>query len=204
MTHRKKILVVGGTGTIGQAVVHELQKRHEVITVGHQKGDQQVDITSTASIKQLYQRVGQIDAVVSASGKVKFAPLSQMNETAYHIGLNDKLMGQINLVLLGLDFIKDQGSFTLMSGILSRDPIASGSSAAMVNGAIDGFVKAAAIELPRGIRINSISPTIVEESLAALQDYFYGYKAVPVSDVALAFSKSVEGLQTGQTYRVGY
>lgn len=199
---RKKIMVVGGTGTIGHAVIKELSQRHDVICVAHSHGDYTVDITSSSSIQQLYQKVGKLDAVVSTTGKVKFAPLNQMDSSGYQIGLDNKLMGQVNLVLLGIDFIMDGGSFTLTSGILSHDPIAAGTSAAMVNGAVDSFVKAAAIELPRGIRINSISPTVIEESLSLYQDFFRGYKPVPVCDVALAYSKSVEGLQTGQTYYV--
>lgn len=198
-----KILVVGGTGTIGQAVVTELSKRHEIIIAAHNHGDIQMDITSQESIHAMYKKIGSLDAVVSTTGTVHFEVLSQMNETKYRIGLDSKLMGQINLVLLGLHYLRDQGSFTLTSGILNRDPIAQGSSAAMVNGALDGFVKSAAIEMPRGIRINCISPTVIEEAMKDYAPYFRGFVPVTAATAASAYSKSVEGKQTGQIYTVG-
>lgn len=155
------------------------------------------------SIEKMYQAVGQFDAVVSTVGKVHFDELTKMTHEHYLVGLHDKLMGQVNLVIAGLRYINDGGSFTLTSGILSRDPIRYGSSAAMVNAAIDGFVVGSAIEMPRGIRINSVSPTILAESMDAYGDYFHGYETVTAARVALAYSKSVEGLQTGKVYQVG-
>jgi NAD(P)-dependent dehydrogenase (short-subunit alcohol dehydrogenase family) len=197
-----KIIVVGGTGTIGKAIVTELKERHEVITAGFSHGDLHVDITQAASIKKMYESVGEFDALISATGKVHFGDLSEMTEKEYHLGLNNKLMGQVNLVLLGCHYIQDSGSFTLTSGILSHDPIRFGSSASMVNGALDSFVQSAAIEMPRGIRINVVSPTVLTESMDAYAGYFRGFEPVPAARVALAYSKSVEGLQTGQVYRV--
>jgi len=198
-----KIIVVGGTGTIGKAVVNELAQRHTVIVAGHKHGDVQLDIADPQSIERLYQAVGKFDALVATTGTVHFAALSDMTTEKYQIGLQSKLMGQINLVLIGLRYIADAGSFTLTSGILNRDPIKAGSSAAMVNGAIDAFIRSAAIEMPRAIRINAVSPTILTESMARYADYFRGFKPVDAADVALAYSKSVEGAQTGQVYRVG-
>jgi NAD(P)-dependent dehydrogenase (short-subunit alcohol dehydrogenase family) len=195
-----KIIVVGCTGTIGKAVVNELAARHEVIPLGHE----QVDITNPNSIENMYKKIGAFDALVSTTGQVKFIELTKMTEADFLVGLNNKLMGQVNLVTIGLKYIKDKGSFTLTSGVLNQDPIAMGSSAAMVNGAIDGFVTGAAIEMARGIRINVVSPTVVAEAMGAYGDYFRGFDPVPLAKVALAFSKSVEGLQTGQIYRVGY
>jgi NAD(P)-dependent dehydrogenase (short-subunit alcohol dehydrogenase family) len=111
-------------------------------------------------------------------------------------------MGQVNIVLIGREYIQDQGSFTLISGILSDDPIRTGSSASMVSAAIDGFVKAAAIEMPRGIRINAVNASVIAEAMDVYGPYFLGFPSVPASKVALAFSKSIEGAQTGQVYRV--
>ncbi|KTD47554.1 short chain dehydrogenase [Legionella quateirensis] len=195
-----KIMVIGGTGLIGSAVVEELKPRHEVICVGHSSGDYTVNIEDPKTIKTLYQKVGRVDAVVLTTGRVTFLGLSQMTTSDFNVGLNSKLMGQVNCVLLGLDYLNDAGSFTLTSGILNHDPIAAGASAAMVNGGIDGFVTAAAIEMPRGIRINAVSPTVVTEAMDVYGSYFRGYEPVPVERVARAFSKSVEGLQTGTIY----
>lgn len=197
-----KIIVIGGTGTIGSAVVTELAKRHSVVVVGQSRGDVQVDITDLSSIENMYKSIGQFDAVVSTVGKVHFGPLAEFDADKYMIGLKDKLLGQVNLVLAGLRYINDNGSFTLTSGILSSDPIRYGSSASMVNGALDAFVISAAIEMTRGLRINVVSPTVLQESMQKYADYFHGFAPVAAERVALAYSKSVEGLQTGKVINV--
>jgi NAD(P)-dependent dehydrogenase (short-subunit alcohol dehydrogenase family) len=197
-----RIIVVGGTGTIGKAVVNELKSRHTVITAGRKHADVEVDIESPASIEKMYQTVGEFDAVIATTGKVSFAALSAMTPESYAVGLNNKLMGQVNMVLIGSRYINEGGSFTLTSGILSHDPIRNGSSASMVNGALESFVKAAAIELTKNVRINIVSPTILLESMHVYGEYFLGFEPVPVARVALAYTKSTEGLQTGQIYTV--
>ncbi|MEK1911779.1 MAG: short chain dehydrogenase [Pseudomonas chlororaphis] len=198
-----KILLIGASGTIGSAVDKELSQRHEIIRIGRTSGDFQVDISDSASIRALFEQTGRFDALICAAGNVSFAPLGEMSAQHFALGLQDKLMGQVNLLLIGREFANDGASFTFTSGILNRDPIRSGASAALVNGAIDGFVRAAAIELPRGLRVNSVSPTVLEEAMDSYAPYFRGYKPVPGADVARAYAKSVEGLQTGQTFIVG-
>lgn len=199
-----KVIVVGGTGTIGKAVVRELGERHQIISVSHHRSELTVDIKNLSSIQKMYEAIGPFDALVSTVGKVHFGKMLDMTESDYEIGLHDKLMGQVNLVLQGLKHINDAGSFTLTSGILSHDPIRYGTSASMVNAAIEGFVRSAAIEMPKGIRINSVSPTVLVESMESYADYFRGFEPVTAERVALAYSKSVEGAQTGQIYKVGY
>ncbi len=197
-----KIVLVGASGTIGKAVAAELGARHEIVAVGRNSGEVQLDITDAASIRAGLARIGKFDALVSAAGKVKFAPLDQLDEEGYAVGLKDKLMGQVNLVLLGREHIADGGSFTLTTGVLSHDPIRAGSSASMVNGAIDAFVRAAAIELPRGVRINAVSPGVILESMPGYAPFFRGHEPVPAARAALAYSKSVEGALTGQVFSV--
>ena len=198
-----KILLIGAGGTIGSAVDKELSQRHEIVRIGRKSGDFQVDISDSASIRKLFEQTGKFDALICAAGNVTFAPLAEMTEESFALGLKDKLMGQVNLLLIGREFANDGASFTFTSGILNRDPIRTGASAALVNGAIDAFVKAAAIELPRGLRINSVSPNVLVEAMGSYAPYFRGFKPVPAADVALSYAKSVEGLQTGQTYIVG-
>ncbi|MGH8383799.1 short chain dehydrogenase [Pseudomonas sp.] len=198
-----KILLIGANGTIGSAVAKELEQRHEIVRIGRSSGDYQVDISDSTSIRRLFGQTGRFDALVCAAGNVTFAPLGEMTEEHFALGLNDKLMGQVNLLLIGREFINDGGSFTFTTGITSHDPIRTGASASLVNGAIDAFVKAAAIELPRGLRVNSISPNVLLEAMPAYAPYFRGFKPVPAAEVALAYAKSVEGLQSGQTYHVG-
>ncbi len=197
-----RIVLVGASGTIGQAVAAELGARHEIVAVGSKSGDVRLDITDTASIRAGLAEIGRCDAIVSTVGKVKFAPLAEMTDADLWVGLNNKLMGQVNLALIGREFLDDGGSITLTSGVLSHDPVRAGSSASMVNGAIDAFVRAAAIELPRGLRINSVSPGVLLESMPAYGPFFRGHGPVPGARVALAYSKSVEGARTGQVFEV--
>lgn len=198
-----KILLIGANGTVGSAVDRELAQRHEIVRIGRSSGDFQVDISDSQSIRALFEKTGRFDALVCAAGNVTFAPLGEMTAEHFQLGLQDKLMGQVNLLLIGREYANDAGSFTFTSGVLSHDPIRSGTSAALVNGAIDSFVRAAAIDLPRGLRVNSVSPTVLLEAMDSYAPYFRGFKPVAGADVGLAYAKSVEGLQTGQTYHVG-
>lgn len=196
-----KVLIIGGSGTLGKAVASELSQRHEIVTAGRRSGDVRVNIADPASVRALFEAVGRIGAVACAAGNVHFGPLETMTAEQFDLGLRDKLMGQVNLVLVGREFVEPGGSFTLISGILSQDPIRYGASASMVNGAIESFVRSAAIELALH-RINAVSPTLLEESMDAYGPYFRGFEAVPARRAALAYSKSIEGSQTGQIYRV--
>lgn len=197
-----KIIVIGASGTIGRAVVEELHSRHEIIKAGYKNGDIQVDITDKNSIEAMFKKINQVDAVVLTTGKVHFGNFMQMNDYEFNIGLQDKLMGQVNTVLIGRNYLNECGSFTLTSGILSHDPIRYGCSASMVNGALNSFVVAAALEMPKKQRINCISPTVITEAMENYAEYFRGYMPVRAAQVALAYSKSVEGLQTGKVYQV--
>ncbi|MFD2444373.1 short chain dehydrogenase [Bacillus sp. CGMCC 1.16607] len=197
-----RVLLIGATGTIGSAVRKELASNHEVITAGRNEADVYVDITSQESIKNMYQSVGKVDAVISTTGKTYFGSLQELTPENNEISIESKLKGQMNLVLLGLNHVNDQGNFTLTTGIIMDDPIVGGVSSAMVGGAIRAFVQSAAIEMPRGIRINNVSPNVIEESLDKYGPYFPGFEPVPARRVAKAFRKSVEGGQTGQTYTV--
>ncbi len=195
-----KIVVVGASGTIGCAVVEELGARHEIVKVGHRGGDVTVDIGSAESIQKMFHAIGKVDAVVSTTGSGHFGPLETLTEKEFAIGIESKLMGQINLVLIGRDFVNDGGSFTVTSGVLSHDPIYCGAAVTTVNAGLEGFVLGASIELPRGLRVNAVSPEVVEESMEKIGSFFRGHVPVPASRVALAYSKSVEGRLTGQVF----
>ena len=193
-----KIIVVGAEGDIGKTVRAELGARHDLIRVGRNRGDVRVDIADRTSIRAMYQAVGQVDAVVSATGSVHFGPLVGLTEDQMMIGLTNKVMGQINLVLEGIDYLSDGGSFTLTSGVLDRDPIRMGVGAATANAALGGFVKGAAIERPRGLRINVVSPGLLQVSVPRYGAWFAGHEPVPSDRVGRAYAKSVEGAGTGQ------
>lgn len=199
-----KIIIIGASGTVGRAVAQELSQRHEVIHVGRTQGDYQVDITSQQSVESLFEKTGRVDAIVSATGNLFFGPLATMTDGDFNQGLQDKLLGQIRLALTGQHYLNDGGSITLISGIVAHEPIAQGVNATTVNAGLEGFVRAAACELPRGIRINLISPTVLTESAAAYDGFFPGFASVPAASVAQAYRRSVEGIQNGRIYKVGY
>jgi NAD(P)-dependent dehydrogenase (short-subunit alcohol dehydrogenase family) len=193
-----KIIVIGATGDVGRAARTELSTRHEIITAGRTSGDIQVDIADRASIENMYRQTGKVDAVVSAVGTVHFGPLAEFTQEQFMLGLTNKLMGQINVVLVGLDYLHDGGSFTLTSGVLDRDPIRMGVGAATANGALGGFVVGAAIEMPRGLRLNVVSPGLLDVSVERYGNWFPGHVPVSSQHVGLAYAKSVEGALTGQ------
>ncbi|MGD9727737.1 MAG: short chain dehydrogenase [Nitrospiraceae bacterium] len=193
-----RVMVIGATGTIGSAVSKLLSVRHEVVRVGHRNGDFHADLSNSESLTRLFESVGAVDAVVSAAGVAKFAAFDELQDADYHMGLANKLMGQVNLVRIGRRFMKDQGSFTLTSGVLSREPMKGSASISMVNAGIEGFVRAAALELPRGLRINAVSPPWITDTLKKLgMDPAIG---MPADTVACAYAASVEGNLTGQIF----
>ena len=200
-----KVIVIGSTGIIGKAVVNQLQaENYEVIPVSRNSKDIQVDISDIHSIKSIYESIGEFDHMVSATGKVTFKALTEMTDDDFMLGLKNKLMGQVNLVQEGVKYINDNGSFTLTTGILNHEPILYGSSAAMVNAAVEGYVKAASLELRQKARINAVSPTVITEALEGYGDYFKGFNTVDASEAAKAYLKSVSGIETGKIFHVGF
>ncbi len=193
-----KIILVGANGAVGQTAVRAFGNRHEIIAVGRTSGDIQIDIEDLDSVRSMYKQVGKVDAVVSAVGHGHFGAVADMSSEQFMKGINHKVLPQVNLVLLGIEHMNDGGSFTLTSGVLNRDPISGGSCAAAANGAIDGFVTAAAVDMPRGIRINTVSPGLLQVSVDRYEGFFPGHEPVSSERVGLAFCKSVEGVITGQ------
>jgi NAD(P)-dependent dehydrogenase (short-subunit alcohol dehydrogenase family) len=191
-----RIIVVGGTGTIGKEVADALKKKHEVVTVGRTHGDHHVDIASKDSIRRMFDKLGPFDALVSTAGTAAGGAFPELTDDQFKLSLDNKLMGQVNLVRLGLDKVRDGGSFTLTSGVLAEEPSPKNSLYALVNGAINSFGRAAALDLPRKVRLNVVSPPWVTETLKALGMDLKG--GMPAAKVALAFVSSVEGNDTGK------
>ncbi|QQQ00376.1 short chain dehydrogenase [Lysobacter enzymogenes] len=196
-----KILLVGASGTLGRAIAQTLS-HHEILAAGRSSAQYPVDITDDASVEALLRKTGKLDAIVSAAGALHFGPLSEMKPADFAIGLNDKLLGQVRLALLGQHHLSDGGSITLTTGIVSAEPIRAGANASAVNRAIEGFVAGAACELPRGLRINAVSPSVLSESMDAYGAFFPGFEPVPAARAALAYRRSVEGVQSGRTFEV--
>jgi len=196
-----KIIIVGASGTIGKKVTAAFKDKHEVITAGSKSGDIQVDITDPASIEAFYKMTGPFDALISVTGAGHFGLLVTMTPENFKIGVNSKLMGQVNLVLIGQHYINPKGSFTLTSGILANDPVVYGANLSAVNGALHSFVMAAAIELENNVRINAVSPGVVEDSPHYF-DAFPGQIPVKMDRVVAGYIKSVLGGGTGKVIEI--
>lgn len=197
-----KILIIGGIGTIGKKVSAYFAKDHEVVIGGRKSGDVLVDIADSKSIEKMFGVIGTIDALICIAGEAKWAAFESMSEEDFYIGLRSKLMGQVNLVRIGQDYLSDGGSFTLTTGILADHPVQFTTSAALVNGAIHSFVKAAALELKRGLRINVVSSGLVEDAVEKYQIYFPGHNPIPMWKVVNGYVKSVLGKGTGEIIRI--
>jgi NAD(P)-dependent dehydrogenase (short-subunit alcohol dehydrogenase family) len=191
-----RIILIGASGTIGRAVAESLSQTHEVVRVSRTSGDLHADIADPDSVRALFASAAPFDAVVCAAGQAAFRPLAELTDEDFALGLSSKLMGQVNLVRLGLPHVSDGGSFTLTSGILSQHPMPGSASISLVNAGLEGFVRAAALELPRGIRVNVVSPPWVSETLEAMgRDPTAG---LPAAAVARAYLASVEGEMNGE------
>ena len=196
------ILIIGGKGTIGKKVSDHFAKKHDIIIAGRNSGDVTADIADSKTIAAMFETIGKVDAVVCIAGEAKWAAFDSMTEEDFYIGLKSKLMGQVNLVRIGQNFVNAGGSFTLTTGILADHPVELTTSAAMVNGAIHSFVKAVCLELKNGIRINVVSSGLVEDAVEKYEAYFPGHNPIPMNKVINGYVKSVEGKATGEIIRM--
>lgn len=193
-----KILAIGANGVIGKAVVSHLQQQHSVIPVGHTQGEHTVDIESKESIKALYEKVGKVDAIVSMVGNGEMGSLDDMPESGYQMVFNNKVMGQVNLVRIGLDYLNKGGSITLTSGQASNHPMRGTAAIAMGVAAVNAFVTTAALELNDGKRINAVSPSMVKETME--QWGLDSSSGIPASEVATYYQASIDGEQSGEVF----
>jgi NAD(P)-dependent dehydrogenase (short-subunit alcohol dehydrogenase family) len=190
-----RILLIGATGTIGRAVAAALRLRHDVVEASRHKARHHVDIADPDSIRSLYESVGHVDAVVSAAGQAAWKPLAELTDADFAFSLRNKLMGQVNVVRIGVHWVRDAGSFTLTSGILAHQPSPGSAAVSVVNAGVEAFATAAALELARGLRVNVVSPPWVRETLQAMGRDPAG--GLPAADVARSYVESVEGTRTG-------
>ena len=196
-----KILIIGGNGTIGKKVTKRLSEKHEVIVAGRNSGDVQVDFSDAASIKNMFNQLGKLDSIVAIAGDAKWDKFDNLTEDDFYIGIKSKLMGQVNVVRIGKDYLNKGGSITLSTGILADDPVDMTTSAAMVNGAIHSFVKAVVLELD-DIRVNVVCSDLVEDAYEKYKDYFPGNTPVPMRKIVDGYVKSVEGKINGRILRI--
>ncbi len=195
-----KLVIVGATGTMGKHLSRAFENEHEVIKAASKGADIQVDITSTESIETMYQQIGGFDALICTAGPTYVGPWKKMTDREFRRGVEGKLMGQINLVLIGQHYINPKGSFTLITGALTHEPQLNFANASAANGAVEGFVRAAAIELENGIRINAVSPTVIDDSPHYFS-FFPGDIPVTMKQLEYGFRKAVFGANTGQVIK---
>lgn len=197
-----RILIIGGYGTIGKKVVQHFKETDTVLIAGRTKGDVTVDISDSTSIEQMFEKTGKLDAIISIAGEAKWADFDQISEEDYYIGIKSKLMGQVNLVRIGLNYLNTQGSITLSTGILADDPVVKTASAAMVNGGIHSFVQAVALEMIQGKRLNVVSSGMVADAYEKYKDYFPGHNPIPMNKVVNGYVRSVKGKGNGEIIRI--
>jgi len=196
-----RIIIVGASGTMGKYLKQAFEKEHQVITAATAGCNLKVDITSAASIESMYKEAGSFDAVISTAGPTFVGPWNKLGDKEFRKGVEGKMMGQINLVLIGQHYINPRGSFTLIAGALAHDPQKNFANASAANGAIEAFVRAAAIEVENGIRINAVSPTVIENSPQYFP-YFPGDIPVTMQQLEYGFRKAVFGSNTGQVIKL--
>jgi NAD(P)-dependent dehydrogenase (short-subunit alcohol dehydrogenase family) len=191
-----KIVIIGATGTIGKAVAAALRGKHEVIAVSRSAADYRADITDKSSLEKAFAAIGKVDAIVSAAGGAVFKPLAALTDADFEKCLHDKLMGQVNVVRVGSQYVRSGGSITITSGLLAGEPMPGAAAISMVNAGLEGFGRAAALELGNEkIRVNVVSPPWVTETLIAYK--MDPANGLPAAEVAKAYVKSVEGEATG-------
>lgn len=194
-----KIALIGATGTVGSAVANEL-KAHEVIKVSKKSGDHKIDIEDRDSITALFEKIGEVDAIVSTTGMVAFGPVKDLSYDQIKSSVDSKLMGHINLFQVGSKYVKEGGSITFTSGYLAQNPMEGGSAASFINAALDSFVKAAAFELGSSLRVNTVSPRFVKETMEQMgMDSSSGVSA---ADTAKAYKHAVKSSETGKSFDV--
>lgn len=193
-----KILAIGANGTIGTTVIEHLAQNHQVIAVGHSQGPLTVDIEDKASIRALFEQVGKVDAIISLVGKGGMGKVLTLEDSAFTTVLDNKLMGQVNLVRLGAAYLNPKGSITLTSGQAANHPMPGTAAIAMGVAAIEAFVKCTALELEDDKRINAVSPALVKETMVKWgMDSTSGIAA---KDVASYYQASVEGTDNGHIF----
>jgi len=197
-----KLLIIGGNGTIGKKVTSYFSEKNEVIIGGRTSGDVTVDISDSSSIKKMFEETGKMDAIICIAGEAKWADFNEISEEDFYIGLKSKLMGQVNLVRIGQNYLNPNGSITLSTGILADDPVVGSTSAAMVNGAIHSFVPAVVLEIENGVRVNVVSLGMVEDSYERYAEAMPGHNAIPMDRVVSAYVKSVNGSGNGQIIKI--
>jgi len=133
-------------------------------------------------------------------GYLHLPPLKELTDEQYALGWENKLMGQINIFRIGQYFVREGGVILLTSGMLANEPMPGSAATSAANGALNSFVKAAALELDNKIRINAVSPIFVKETMEMMgMDSQSGLSAM---DTAKAYIAAFEDSMSGEVIDV--
>ena len=194
----KKIIVVGATGKLGRVVVEGLQKDYEVIRAGRSGPDLKIDAFDFESVSDILASVGPFDGLVSCIGGTPFKTFEELTMDDFAAGLSTKCFSQLNLAKAVIPFLSENGSITLTSGIIGDEPIIAGSCAAAANGALNMCVSTLAAEYAGKLRINVVSPSIIENSVDHYGMLFDGFEPTSNESIIHAYRRTISAPITGR------
>lgn len=163
-----RVLVIGSSGLLGSHLVKALQGKADVVEASFSRAPLHVDIADPASLRRLFAQVGTVDAIACAAGMARFVPWASATDDDWAHGVANKLMGQVNVARLGAPHVRDGGAITLTTGVLAQHPIPGGAIFTTANAAVEGFARAAAVEIGPRVRVNVVSPGWITETLVAM------------------------------------
>ena len=194
----KKIIVVGATGKLGRVVVEGLRKDYEVIRAGRSGPDLKIDAFDFESVSDIFASVGPFDGLVSCIGGTPFKTFEELTMDDFAAGLSTKCFSQLNLAKAAIPFLSENGSITLTSGIIGDEPIIAGSCAAAANGALNMCVSTLAAEYAGKLRINVVSPSIIENSVDHYGMLFDGFEPSSNESIIHAYRRTISAPITGR------
>lgn len=190
----KKILVIGATGLLGKAIVQKLAGTADVIEASFSHPANPVDLADPSALKALFEKVGKVDAIICTAGVAHFKPFAETQDADWQFAIANKMMGQINTVRFGAEYLNEGGAIVLTTGTLAQTPLPGSAIVSAVNAAVEGAIRAFSLELDK-VRINAVSPGWITETLAAMgMDTAAG---MPAEDVAQFYVDLVEQSRSG-------
>lgn len=196
----KRVLVIGATGLLGKAITSKFGSDIDVIQASRNSSEYAVDLANPQSLQALFDNVGIVDAIVCTAGVAEFKPFAQTQDSDWQFGIENKMMGQINVIRYGEKYLTQEGSIVLTTGVLAQSPMPGSAIVSAVNAAVEGAIRALSLELEH-IRINAISPGWISETLTTLgMDASQG---IPASDVAQYYIDAINTSNSGDIIVAG-
>ncbi|WP_420553459.1 short chain dehydrogenase [Tenacibaculum aiptasiae] len=195
----KKLILVGSTGVIGSKVKELVAKNYEIVTVNRTSGDYQLDMSDENAVEEMFKEIGSFDVLIATSGYGKWGSIEEHTIQDFHDGLNSKLMGQVNLVMIGRKYAKTNAMFVLTSGILAQYPIEGGLSLGIINAGIEAFVRGVALEM-KDKYVNVVSPSFAKETMELMG--IDASSGTPAIEFAKLYLQAIESETSGSIYQV--